>query len=204
MPKHPMDYTRTVIYKICCNDLNVTDVYVGHTTCFNKRKWEHKHHSNYEKSKRYNSKVYQSIRDNGGWDNWCMIQICEYPCKSLQEAITEERRYYELLNAKLNTNHPGRGQKENYYEKRDEKLLQKKEYRQKNKQILSEKKKEYRQKKLNYVRQQGRLSYEKHKNEILEKGKQLYTCVCGSNTRTDNKWRHEKSIKHIEFIQNNL
>ena len=34
MPRKEIDYSKTVIYKIVCNDLNVKDVYVGHTTDF--------------------------------------------------------------------------------------------------------------------------------------------------------------------------
>jgi hypothetical protein len=34
MPKQPMDYSKTIVYKICCKDVDVKDVYVGHTTDF--------------------------------------------------------------------------------------------------------------------------------------------------------------------------
>ena len=34
MPKSNCDYSRTVLYKTVCNDLNITDCYVGHTTDF--------------------------------------------------------------------------------------------------------------------------------------------------------------------------
>lgn len=27
MPKQPMDYSKTIIYKIVCNDLKITDTY---------------------------------------------------------------------------------------------------------------------------------------------------------------------------------
>ena len=38
MPKTSINYQNTIIYKICCNDLNVKHVYVGHTTNFINRK----------------------------------------------------------------------------------------------------------------------------------------------------------------------
>ena len=31
MPKKIIDYSKTIIYKIVCNDLTITEVYVGHT-----------------------------------------------------------------------------------------------------------------------------------------------------------------------------
>jgi hypothetical protein len=34
MPCKPVDYSRTLMYKLVCNDLNITDVYTGHTTDF--------------------------------------------------------------------------------------------------------------------------------------------------------------------------
>jgi hypothetical protein len=34
MPKVDMDYLKTTIYKIVCNDVNVKELYVGSTTNF--------------------------------------------------------------------------------------------------------------------------------------------------------------------------
>ena len=46
MPKLPIDYSKTIIYKIVCNDTNITDCYVGHTTDFTRRKQLHKNDCN--------------------------------------------------------------------------------------------------------------------------------------------------------------
>ncbi len=112
MPRTAMDYSKTVIYKLVCNDLNVTDCYVGHTTNFVKRKYAHKNTCNKESDKAYNYKVYQMIRTNGGWDNWSMIQIEPYPCNSSQDATARERYYYELLKPSMNMQTPGRSKSE--------------------------------------------------------------------------------------------
>ena len=112
MPRTNVDYSKTIIYKIVCNDLNVTDVYVGNTTNFTKRKNAHKRASINENNNCYNYKVYQIIRQNGGWDNWNMIEIEKYCCKDSNEASARERYYYETLNAKLNTKVPNRSMKE--------------------------------------------------------------------------------------------
>jgi len=42
MPRKIINYTNTIIYKIVCNDLNITDLYVGSTTDFTNRKYNHK------------------------------------------------------------------------------------------------------------------------------------------------------------------
>ena len=103
MPKIDMDYSKTIIYKLVCNDLNIIDVYVGHTTNFIKRKAKHKKACNNINDIAYNRKVYQIIRENGGFENWTMVEIEKYPCNDKNEACARERYYYELLNAKLNT-----------------------------------------------------------------------------------------------------
>jgi hypothetical protein len=53
---------------------------------------------------------------------------------------------------------------------------------------LSEKKKRYRT---------------KHADEIKEKRKEKYTCECGTELTKAKKSRHEKSNKHIQFINQN-
>ena len=42
MPKTIIDYSKCIMYKIVCNDLEITDIYVGSTTAFTKRKCGHK------------------------------------------------------------------------------------------------------------------------------------------------------------------
>ena len=140
MPKKDIDYSKTIIYKIVCNDLNITDVYVGQTTNFTKRKAQHKYDCNNINRKEHNYKIYNTIRDNGGWQNWSMIEIEKYPCNDINEASARERYYYELLNAKLNKNCPARNDKEYYQDNKDK--IQ--EYRQNNKDKIQEYSKEYR------------------------------------------------------------
>ena len=106
MPRKEIDYSKTVIYKIVCNDLNVKDVYVGHTTDFTKRKASHKGVLNCPNHHNYNLKIYTTMRDNGGWENWTMIEIEKYPCNDKNEACSRERHFYELLNATMNIHCP--------------------------------------------------------------------------------------------------
>jgi predicted GIY-YIG superfamily endonuclease len=40
--KKPSDYTKGLIYKICCNDENIKDIYIGSTVDFKRRKGRHK------------------------------------------------------------------------------------------------------------------------------------------------------------------
>ena len=112
MPRLNTDYSKTIIYKIVCKDLNVTDLYVGSTTKFATRKSQHKTICNSEKSKAYNFKVYKMIRDNGGWNNWDMLEIEKFECTDGNESRARERHWYEELEAKMNTCVPNRSDEE--------------------------------------------------------------------------------------------
>jgi hypothetical protein len=108
MPKTPIDYKKTIIYKIVCLDLDIKDNYVGSTTCFVKRECKHKADCNNKK----NLKIYNIINNNGGWNNWEMIEIEKYPCTDSNEARMRERYYYEQLKSTMNSHNPNRTHKE--------------------------------------------------------------------------------------------
>ena len=66
MPKTPIDYSKTTIYKLVNYDCP-ENIYVGSTTNWVKRKQNHKESTLNPKSVKYHLKVYCTIRDNGGW-----------------------------------------------------------------------------------------------------------------------------------------
>ena len=99
MPKKSIDYNNTIIYRWVCNDLNVKDTYVGSTTDFVRRKWEHKSRCKNEKDAKYNFRIYRIMRENGGTENWSMVEIEKYPCADAREAQARERYWCEQLNA---------------------------------------------------------------------------------------------------------
>ena len=106
MVKNNLDYSNTIIYKITCNDTNVSDLYVGHTTNFIERKRGHKYSCVNNKSSSYKCKLYEVIRNNGGWDNWNMEIINCFNCKDQYEARVKEQEYFVALNATLNSVEP--------------------------------------------------------------------------------------------------
>ena len=140
MPKNPIKYSSSIVYKICCKDLNVKDIYVGHTTNFTKRKHNHKSRCHNINDKYNEFKIYQIIRDNGGWENWEMIEIEKYSCQDENEAKARERFWIESLNCTLNSNVPLRTDKEYRDSHKQEKKEQDAKYRLKNKESLKEKK----------------------------------------------------------------
>jgi len=189
MPKAPMDYSKTNIYKIVCNDLTVNDCYVGHTTDMTKRKCAHKTACNNEKDKAHNCKIYKIIRENGGWENWDMFLVEKFPCKDKFEACKRERELYEELDAKMNTFRPYRTHeeaKEHKKQYREEHKEERKEYDkqyseiyyQEHKEIIKEKQKQYNQEhkedRKEYMKQYNKQYKEEHKEDLKQYRNQYY------------------------------
>ena len=99
MPRLPIDYSNAVIYKISCRDKSITEIYIGSTTNFTKRKHEHKSICNNINTKDYNNQKYIFIRENGGWNNWEMIEIEKVQCHSKRDL--EKKLFNINLNCDL-------------------------------------------------------------------------------------------------------
>lgn len=106
MPKTDIDYSNTIFYKISCIDPFITDVYVGHTTNFVQRKHAHKQSCINAKTMNYKCKLYEVIRNNGGWNNWKMEIINFHNCCNHYEARQKEQEYFISLKATLNSIEP--------------------------------------------------------------------------------------------------
>ena len=89
-------------YKIVCLDNAVDLSYVGSTADFNKRKSTHKSDCYNQKRPAYNYKVYRTIRENGGWSNFKMIEIGKRDQLTLRQAEQIEEQYRKELNAEMN------------------------------------------------------------------------------------------------------
>ncbi len=126
MPKKPLDYKRSVVYKITCNDPSIKEKYIGSTTDFCNRKSQHKYQCKTEKGTNYSIPVYVFIRAHGGWNNWRMTLIERYPCAGSLELKARERHYYDTLGGELNYAVPGQIREDyykQYYATNREKLI---------------------------------------------------------------------------------
>jgi len=144
-------YNNTVIYKIVCLDSTITDVYVGSTTDFNKRKRQHKYCCYNENNKDYNLKIYETIRANGGWDNYNIIEIESYPCENDEQQRERERYWYDILKPSMNSQLPlstkeERKESDKEYNKEYKKTEKYKEYLEKNREKRNQNQREYREK----------------------------------------------------------
>ena len=106
MPKVEIDYSNTIFYKIFCKDTTIKELYVGLTTNFVQRKHGHKQSCKNEKASNHNCKLYNAIRNAGGWENWQMEIIAFHNCKDSHEAHKKEQEYFEMLGATLNSIEP--------------------------------------------------------------------------------------------------
>jgi hypothetical protein len=162
MTKQQIDYSKTVIYRISCNDLPEF-IYIGSTTEFTKRKYQHKC-----SSKSSEIKLYTTIRENGGWDNWRMIVVEQYlDCKNKIEQKIREQKWIDDLNANLNMVNA-------FITEEQAKLNNiknseyKKIHRENNRVKINEQKKEYYNEHKEQLIEKSKIYSEDHKEEIKE------------------------------------
>jgi hypothetical protein len=176
MEKNP-DYKNTVIYKIVPKDITLNYCYVGSTICLQTRTNHHKSVCNNTNSNRHNLLLYKTIRENGGWENWEVIKIIDYPCETEIEAKQKEQEYIKELSANLNAIRAFRTEEEKHEQsKKDnrtkEQLKEKtKKYYYNNKEICNEKSKDYYYYNKEYFEQKRKEYYDLHKEELAEKKK---------------------------------
>jgi hypothetical protein len=158
------------IYKICCDDCP-DYIYVGSTKSLIKRKYDHKH-----SSKVRNQKLYTTIRENGGWDNWRMIVLeeCDETIDTKRKAEIKEEEYRVKLNANLNER-PSYLSKESKKE-RDDKYNHRQD-----------------------VKEKRDLRYKNNKEEFKKKVK----CECGCEVSNVYLKRHKLTEKHKKEIEEN-
>ena len=203
---------------------------MGSTQNFRARKCGHKTDCSNSNSSNHNVKLYTTIREYGGWDNWVMKPLEEYICKNKRQGEIREQYWIDLKKTNLNTNSAYRT-KHQYYTDNKEQISNKAlEYRNKNKEHLIETRKQYyinnieqvqkthqqyridnkelivKQNSQYYIENKEQIGaktlhyYYENKEEISIKRQSKYVCECGSEIRKTHKSRHSKSIKHQSYI----
>jgi len=173
-----------IIYKISIADY----IYIGSTRDLKQRKIEHKYGFSKENNKSHNLKLYQTIRENGGWDCIDISPVEEYECETTQQAHIREEFWRREYNAQLNSRKAHRTREEYAQGHRN----QAKAYYAANRETAIKQKAEY---------------YATNKETILERQKEKIQCECGATIRKVAKNRHIKTKRHIDRIaeqQNNL
>jgi len=178
-------YSNSIIYKLSCKNLDISGTYIGSTINYNNRISAHRTVCGNPNSKNYNLKLYQHIREHGGFNNFKFDIIEKVKLENKQDLLKLERKYIESENYSLNIVIPTRSIKEYYLDNIDKR----KNYYNDNKLYFQEKQKNYRIK----------------NKEILNKKKsQKIECdICNCLIRRDNISTHKKSLKCVN-IKNNF
>lgn len=150
---------KSTIYKICCLAPEVTDCYVGRTIDATSRLKAHKTCCNNQNGKSYNYKVYQTIRNHGGFDNWNFeeIETIEHDVDDTTPAREREYFWYNELKANLNNNTPNQEHK-----------VSDKIWREKNVEYIKSYGTEYRDKNKDKIKEKSKVYYDKNKDKMKE------------------------------------
>ena len=171
-------YHHGKIYKI--TDNAYTKCYIGSTVEKYLSIRMGKHRSCYRQFKKNNAHLCCSynIFDEFGLEN-CKIELIEaYKCETKEELLKREGYYVKNTNC-VNKLMPGRTKSEYWDDNKEEINIKRRATRQTNGEAIREKDREYR---LN------------HNLNCI--------CECGSSVKYMNKAKHNKSMKHQEYVKN--
>ena len=169
-----------IFYKLCCDDYD--DIYIGSSCNFANRKYEHKSSVNNPNAKNYNCYKAQFIRENGGWDNWRMIQIDSKDDITKREAEMYEEQLRQEYKPTLNTikayttREEQLEQYKEYNKTRDPEAnkIRSKAYREANKDKIAESKNNWYLKNKTEFNKKRREKYEKNNEQIKEMAREYY------------------------------
>lgn len=206
-----MSYSKTSFYKLECKDPEVTEIYVGSTINFKRRKNQHKERciNKNGNSKYNNTPVYCFMRLHGGWENWNMLEIDEVDCRSKRHKNQIEAKYIRELGATLNYEIPqdidnglgGKEWKKEYRENNREKITEKKkEYSKNNRVKIAEKQKEWYQNNREKHAEKNKEWYQNNREKIRQKDRERVICECGVECTKINIVRHRKTKKHQAWV----
>jgi hypothetical protein len=156
------------------------------------RKRLHKSHCNNPTDKAHNTKVYRTIRENGGWQNWNMVCIEVMENTTKLEAEIREEHWRMELKASLNDKMVTRG-----YMTREE---YKKQYYEVNKDHFKEQFKQHYEANKDYYIEYNKQYRKEHKEQIRELRTEKHDCICGGRFTIQHKARHSRSIKHQQYL----
>ena len=190
-----------IFYKIVCEDCP-DYIYIGSTKSYRSRKNQHKNACNNENYKNHNSKIYKTLRDNGGWENWNMIIIDEGKELTFIQARIKEEELRLKYNGNLNSYKA--------YRTEEEKKQYDKDYYENNKDILKEKKREYdlnnkeKRKEYNEKNKEKIKEYNEKNKDILKEKRKEYN----ENNKEEKKQYYQNNKEKIkeqtkEYRENN-
>jgi len=180
-------------YKIVPKNKELIYNYVGQTTNFINRKLQHKQQVENENYNKSHYKLYKTIRQNGGWDEWEMIEIEKLNGKTRLESRMREQKLIEEYKSNLNIL--------NAYITEEERASTKKtiteKYRENNKELLKEQTKQYKEDHKDIISEQMKKYREENKEKIRAKTKEYIENNKEKHDETQKAWR-EKNTENLK------
>ena len=181
-----VNYQNSFIYKIQHKE-NKELIYIGSSTNYTRRKQCHK-----DRTKNKTTKLYETIRNNGGFDNFIMEEIKKFPCNSKKELEIEEQKCMEEYNCTLNT-------LKSFITEEDKKIRDAKSHK-KLYEINKEERKKYVNEWINNNREKHNEYNRKTKAKYKEYNKEKVTCECGAVIARWGLYQHKKTKQHKLFF----
>jgi hypothetical protein len=176
------------MYKICPKNKELDFCYIGHTANFNERQSRHIRNTyNANDAKHYHLKQYEFIRNNGGWDEWEMIEIEKLNGKTKLEARIREQELIEEHGANLNS-------LKAYISDEQRKEIKRQitnKYREENKELIKEQTKKYKEDHKEIIAEQMKKYRAENKEKIYEKTKQYREKNKEKYQECDKAWREK-------------
>jgi len=172
-----MELKNYCVYKIYCKDPEIKDSYYGSTSNYYQRWHSHKHSTKNYKNPKHMYKVYQKIRDTGGWSNW-EFEIVQEEMNKV-DARNLEKECVLANEFSLNSIVPARTMKEWKLANPDKVKAQAKRTYKKNPAYWAQ-------------------YYQKRKDEYLEK----VVCECGVTSSRIHFKKHQRTQKHLDYLAN--
>jgi hypothetical protein len=173
------------MYKIFPKNKELNYCYVGHTSNLSERNKHHFQCSTNTNNSKHHQLIYQTIYNNGGWNEWEMIEIEKYVCSTRLEARMREQQLILEHNANINT--LSAFVTEDERKKRKQAITNK--YRAENKDIIKEQTQKYKEDHKDIIKEQM-IKYRKdHKEEIREKEKEYRQLHADKYKENDKIWR---------------
>lgn len=180
------DYSQAKIYKIIGGD----ECYIGSTVekYLSNRMGGHRTSYKLWKNGKTNFTSSFTLFDKYGLEN-CTIELIEvFPCSCVEELRKREK---ENIQEQICVN------KASPIRTKNEEKIYKQKYAEEHKEEIQQYKQQYREEHKEEISSQGKQYYELNKEKIRTK----YTCECGSVLQICKKARHERSKKHLTFLQ---
>ena len=175
------------MYKIYPKNSDLNYSYIGHTNNFVFRKRQHQLPCIDTTHTKSHIKLYQVIRENGGWDEWVMVEIEKLIGKTKLEARIREQELIEEHGANLNLLKAYISEEE----RKEAKKQITEKYREENKELLKEQTKKYKEDHKEIIAEQMKKYRAENKEKIYEKTKQYRENNKEKFQEWDKAWREK-------------